>query len=229
MASRVPDFGSRRLYHRCFGSRSPADVIEHLLRLQELAEAARQDFEEFVEGPPVDVAYAARAVARIRRALGRGKASNRKSALQDLTRTLGHDGPARLRAVIVSGLRAYAMRHTASPGNPSKLRGAASNLGREIVNAAIDQLVSEELAKDFHEQRGLAWLFECGRPGCPSPGHALIMKRARELAVDAGKDVSERALSRQVTEATRAVRARSPGRWVLETAHNRLARRRRPC
>lgn len=235
MSTSPSDPGFRRLYHRRVGAAwrfdrsgkvvlgDATEFIDHLLRLQDLAEASGQSFEAFVQEPAAHVAYAARAVERIRRALGREKASHRKVALLDVMATLEKDGALQLRILIEAGLRAYARRHTPTRGNPNKLRGTAANPVRTIVNAAIHELVSAEL----REEKDFMWLFVAGRPGSPSPGHRAILQRARTSADSTSLVLSDRALSRQVTEATRSIRALGPRAWAIALTGDRFVKHRK--
>lgn len=207
----VPNFGSRRLYQRRIGSRQL--VVEHLLRLQELAEAADQRFGEFVEGPPRDVAYAAEVVADIRRTLARARPYSQKQGLLDLAARLEREAVGDFRLAIAAGVRAYADTRTGPRGNPNKVRGAATNRARQFVNAALGQLANEHM----RGQRGFGWLLEPGRPGQPSAGHAKLVRRAHELATAADVRISEAELSRQVSEARRSALALRYGlvEWTL--------------
>jgi len=211
MESRPPNFGRRRLYQRRAAVRAGADLIEHLLRLQELAEASGQSFVEFVEGPAHDVAYAAGVVAGVKRVLARARPSSRTQGLRDLAATHSRNGT--FGALVADALRAYAEARAGPRGNPIKLRGAASNPAREFVNAALSQLATDAIrgSADF------GWLFAPGRPGAPSPGHARVVEVAHALALEAGARVSKAELSRQVTEARRSALSLRYGlsEWAL--------------
>lgn len=223
-----PDFGSRRLYHRRtrpaavmgrpLRRQEAADLIEHLLWLQELATASGQTFEEFVDGDADDVAFAARAAAEIRRVQRWAKPSHRKRGLLDLAAGLEWKGV--FQSAVAESLASYAIESTAPAG---RRWGAATNRARQFVITAICQLVSEELAKDFREQRGFAWLFSAGGPGRPSAGHTKVAERARALATAAGEPLSELELSRQVSEVRRSALSHGQGLlgWTLAVRRER--------
>ena len=223
MKGKLPDLGSRRLFYRRVGARWrpplagqpaikleavpkdrwPDEFIDHLLRLQELADASGCTFEAYVQGPQDDVKAAAAVVARLRLALDQGKASHRKRSLQDVANTVGDFDSASLQAVIAAALRAYAIKRTAAPG---RRRGVRLSSCAEIVTAALGEL----MLASFREPGGFAWLLERGRPGQPSRGHRAIVQRASALAAERGVAASDLTLSRAVTEATRALRNRIP-------------------